>query len=170
MERINLIGSAFQEYEYDKEKRVRKKKEAKRKKFSSILSESGETHRSELESLAGIRITGPEDLEDVLDEIHEIGEKLPSNPGLGLVKEYRAMVRAFVRYVVDTGYLVEKKRLNGFKVLKLKPGERPELTLVRVVDEKLDKLAGEILANQRDQLRILERIDEIHGILVDLIH
>ena len=75
----------------------------------------------------------------------------------------------FVRYVIRKGLLLEKQKLKGFKVLKLRPGEQPELTVVRIVDKKLNELAHQVLKNQKEQMEILKRIDEIHGILVDLV-
>ncbi|MBO7163574.1 MAG: DUF327 family protein, partial [Spirochaetaceae bacterium] len=41
--------------------------------------------------------------------------------------------------------------------------------LINIVDEKIDKLASDILSNHLETMQILVRIDEINGILVDLI-
>jgi uncharacterized protein YaaR (DUF327 family) len=41
--------------------------------------------------------------------------------------------------------------------------------VIRVIDEKLDRLAAEVLTNQRDKLSLLAKIDEINGMLVDLL-
>jgi hypothetical protein len=40
---------------------------------------------------------------------------------------------------------------------------------LRIVDEKLNDLASEILANQIDKLLILKRVEEIQGLLVDVL-
>ena len=41
--------------------------------------------------------------------------------------------------------------------------------LIQVVDEKIDSLAADILSNHLETMQILVRIDEINGILVDLL-
>jgi len=41
--------------------------------------------------------------------------------------------------------------------------------LIQVVDHKLEQLAAGILAGQRSRLEILARVEEINGLLVDLI-
>ena len=41
--------------------------------------------------------------------------------------------------------------------------------VINIVDEKIDKLASDILSNHLETMQILVRIDEINGILVDLI-
>jgi len=65
--------------------------------------------------------------------------------------------------VVERAYgLVEKT--SGGNILK-----RKKFTTVVVVDEKLERLAAEVLSSQRDRLEILRRLDEIHGLLVDLL-
>ena len=47
--------------------------------------------------------------------------------------------------------------------------QQKKYVIIRVVDERLESLAAHVLKNQTDQMDILQRIDEIHGMLVDLI-
>ncbi|MCK5198436.1 MAG: DUF327 family protein, partial [Spirochaetales bacterium] len=42
-------------------------------------------------------------------------------------------------------------------------------TIIRVVDEKLERLAAGVLQNQSDKLYILEKIEEINGLIVNLL-
>jgi uncharacterized protein YaaR (DUF327 family) len=42
-------------------------------------------------------------------------------------------------------------------------------TLVKVVDEKLDSLAADILFNQKDQIALAAKVNEISGLLVDIL-
>ena len=39
---------------------------------------------------------------------------------------------------------------------------------MRIIDEKLNNLAAEILANQADKFLLLKRVEEIRGLLVDV--
>ncbi|MBL8967192.1 MAG: YaaR family protein [Spirochaetaceae bacterium] len=102
-------------------------------------------------------------LEALLDEVHSAGDKLKENPTVDLVQAYKKAVRDFVHYVVERSYAVEEKTSGG-NILKRKKYYR-----ISVIDDSLEKLAAEILRNQRDKLEILRRVDEINGMLVDLL-
>jgi uncharacterized protein YaaR (DUF327 family) len=102
------------------------------------------------------------DLETLLDAVHESGDKLKENPSVDLVQDYKKAVRDFVHYVVERSFAVEQKT-SGRSILK-----RNAYFRISVIDAKLEKLAAEILRNQRDNLEILRRVDEINGLLVDL--
>ncbi|HOX49259.1 MAG TPA: YaaR family protein [Spirochaetia bacterium] len=102
-------------------------------------------------------------LESLLDEVHEAGDRLKENANVDAVQAYKKSVRDFVHYVVEKSYSVEE-RTSGGSILK-----RKKFYLVAVIDESLERLAAEILRNQRDKLEILRRVDEINGMLVDLL-
>jgi len=104
-----------------------------------------------------------EALETLLDEVHSAGDRLKENPGMELVAAYKKAVRDFLHYVVDKSYAVEQKT-SGRSILK-----RNVYFNVSVIDESLERLAAEIIRNQRDKLEILRRIDEINGMLVDFL-
>ena len=40
--------------------------------------------------------------------------------------------------------------------------------IIRLVDETLDELAGELVKDEKDHLGILEKIGEIQGLLLDI--
>jgi uncharacterized protein YaaR (DUF327 family) len=101
-------------------------------------------------------------MRDLLDEIHSAGDDLKSRPLPEEIKRYKKAVKNFLRYVVKYGYTTEKQ-VSGTNLLK-----RKNFTLVRVVDTKLEQLAAGILAGQTAQLDILHRLEEITGLLVDL--
>jgi len=103
------------------------------------------------------------DLERLIDEVHSSGDRLVENPSVDLVQAYKKAVRDFMHYVVERSYTVEQKS-SGRNILK-----RNVYYRVSVIDESLERLAAEILRNQRDKLEILRRVDEINGMLVDLV-
>jgi uncharacterized protein len=101
-------------------------------------------------------------LEGLLDEVHQAGDALKENPGVDLVQAYKKAVRDFIHYVVERSFALEQKT-SGRSILK-----RNAYFRISVIDDSLEKLAAEILRNQRDNLEILRRVDEINGMLVDL--
>jgi uncharacterized protein YaaR (DUF327 family) len=70
-----------------------------------------------------------------------------------------------MQFVVSNNYemLTKKRRRPSIK------WEDDYFHSVKVVDEKLDRLAAEVLSNHADKLAMLAKIDEINGLLVDLI-
>ncbi|HNY18153.1 MAG TPA: DUF327 family protein [Treponemataceae bacterium] len=102
-------------------------------------------------------------LSALLDEVHSSGDLLKEKPLPDNIVAYKNAVRSFVRYVVDRAYTVTESTSGG-NVLK-----RKKFTQVQVIDQKLEQLAAGILSNQRPQLGLLEKIEEINGLLVDLL-
>lgn len=139
----------------------RRKTERKKGVFSSLLREAGETEEA-AGAEGALEPFSEEALSELLDEVHSLGDALRKNQGLEAVAAYKRAVRNFVHYVVERAFGVEEKT-SGKSILK-----RKKFTMVAVIDERLERLAAEILSSQRDQMEILRRIDEINGMLVDL--
>jgi uncharacterized protein YaaR (DUF327 family) len=142
-------------------KRAEKKKEtAKAGVFRGILKGADEAERSlAAEGVPFSEATASE----LLDSVHVAGEDLKRDANTGSVKAYKLAVRNFVHYVVEHAYDVVEKSSGG-NILK-----RKKFTTVVVIDERLERLAAELVSAQRDKLDILRRLDEIYGLLVDLL-
>ena len=50
----------------------------------------------------------------------------------------------------------------------LNPLKQRNYVIVKIIDEKIENLAKELLFNQLEKLQILARLDEVKGLLVDL--
>lgn len=107
-------------------------------------------------------MSGEKILEHMLDDVHSAGDLLKEKPLPDNIVAYKAAVRSFVKFVVDRAYDVSE-RTSGGNILK-----RKKFTQVQVIDQKLEQLAAGILSGQKSQLALLERIEEINGLLVDL--
>ncbi len=142
-------------------KRAEKKKEStKAGVFRSILKGADEAERS----LAATGVPFSEGAaSELLDSVHVAGEDLKRDANVESVKAYKLAVRNFVHYVVEHAYDVVEKSSGG-SILK-----RKKFTTVVVIDERLERLAAEVVSAQRDKLDILRRLDEIYGLLVDLL-
>ena len=102
-------------------------------------------------------------LEELLDGVFASGDALKKTPAMDTIREYRHTVKSFVKFVVQHSIRVEETT-SGANIMK-----RKRFTLVRVMDEKLDALAASVLAGQKEQISILAQIDQINGLLVDLV-
>ncbi len=159
MARIDSLGEASS-WHVPEKKRAQRKDKTPPRTFSQMVrsAEEGEALSDELPDRDRRRT-----IEELLDGVFAAGDSLKSAPTVETIKGYRQKVRAFVKYAVDHMIGVEQTT-SGANIMK-----RKRFTLLTVIDEKLDNLAASVLAAQREQLTILAQIDEINGLLVDLI-
>lgn len=145
-----------------KSKRKEKKKKLIRGEFSSALDSADEALKEHtLVALESQFENKP--LEALLDDITAIGEKVKQNPTFETIKTYKSAAKSFMKYIVDHSLFVDEK-VSSPNILRQK-----KFTIIRIIDEKLDRLAAGILMNQKATLDILARVDEINGLLVDLL-
>jgi uncharacterized protein YaaR (DUF327 family) len=113
----------------------------------------------------------------LMDEVRNTGDILKSRPLPEEIIRYKQAVRNFMNYVVQNAYELEKD--EGLKN-KYKPsfqGRRssPEgdnfnmYTKIQVIDKKLEDLAAMLLSSQADQMKLVSRLEEIRGLLIDLL-
>jgi uncharacterized protein YaaR (DUF327 family) len=116
-------------------------------------------------------------VQELLDAVHSSGDALKKKPFPQEIKQYKRAVRNFLHYILENSYGTENQLgipnslKPGFRGPRGSPRalERKSYTVVQVVDQKLEQLAAGILAGQVTQLEILARINEITGILVNLL-
>lgn len=104
-------------------------------------------------------------LEALLDEVYATGQELARNPSPENIVAYKKSVGRFVRQVIDGSLEIAETEGRLRKDMK-----KPKYALLHVVDEKLEKLGAYVLSNQKERLEILRKVDELHGLLVDLKH
>jgi uncharacterized protein YaaR (DUF327 family) len=149
---------------------------AGRARFSRLLEKAG-VEGGEFSSAVMSAPVSEETVTRLLDEVHSAGDDLKKRPFPEEIKKYKQSVRMFMQYVVENGFTVEKKEgiPNYLKPHFKRSGDPTErqkcnaFARLHVIDEKLERLAADIMAAQGVQLGILARIDEISGLLVDLI-
>jgi uncharacterized protein YaaR (DUF327 family) len=118
-----------------------------------------------------------EAVRELLDDVHIAGDNLKNRPFPEEIMAYKRAVRNFLHHVVEYGYRVEQRegvpnyQKPGYKGSFEDPDfkKRKLHTQVLVVDRKLEQLAAGILSGQTTQLELLAHIEEITGILIDLL-
>jgi hypothetical protein len=133
----------------------------KGKSFASVVEQSAEQQATMFD--LGQHGEHRENLEELLDEVHQRGQTLADSQSLENIKRYRQAVSEFLSYVVDNMLTVEEQTSGG-NILR-----RKRFTQVKIIDRKLESLLQGVLQNQVKQLDLLERINEIRGLLVDLV-
>jgi uncharacterized protein YaaR (DUF327 family) len=159
MARIDSLGEASP-WLIPEKKKAQKKEKLPPRSFARLVESAAEGSELSGDLSEGSRRRS---IEELLDGVFAAGDRLKSAPTIDTIREYRQKVRAFVQYAVDHMLAVEETT-SGVNIMK-----RKRFTLVKVIDEKLDELAASVLAAQKEQLGILAQVDEINGLLVDLV-
>jgi uncharacterized protein YaaR (DUF327 family) len=113
----------------------------------------------------------------LMDEVRSAGDILKERPLPGEILRYKQAVRNFMHYVVKNNYVLEHETgLPNYA----KPGYRGsrgteesrnarEYIKIRVIDKKLEDMAAMLLTSQMNQLKLAASLEEINGLLVDLL-
>lgn len=99
----------------------------------------------------------------VMEEITQQGEKLGKRMDIRDMKKYRALIKDFLNEVVTRSHKFSRENFLD------KRGRHRVYGIVKLVDQTLDELATELLKDEKDHLVILGKIDEIRGMLLDII-
>ena len=161
MDRVDAL-SGSSEY-FKKNKKKIDKKRGKKINFLSILDSQKISNEDLNLEIENAYIESSDNIEDVLDKVFETGEKLKNNQSLENIKIYKNTVKQFLEYIVKNTLKIEEKT-SGINILK-----RKKFILIKVIDKKLESLAVDVLNRQAKQLDILKKIEEINGLIVDLI-
>ena len=102
-------------------------------------------------------------LQALIGEISTQGKRLAEHLDFSDLKHYRSLITDFINEVVTHSH--EFARENYLN----RRGQHRVFAIVRKVNDELDELAQEVLKKEKDHLAILDKIDEIHGLLLDMI-
>lgn len=99
----------------------------------------------------------------LMNEITEQGKKISKHTDVRDMRKYRQLIKEFINEVVYRSH--EFSRENFLD----KRGRHRVYGIIKLVDENLDKLAGELLKDEKDNISILNLVGEIRGLLLDII-
>lgn len=156
-----------------KETEEKKKSSSVRKSvFSSSLEKAQEEHSLASEGLP-IELAGMT-MEDAViflkDEVDVAGDNLAANPDLEQIENYRRKLSNFLKYVSRNNYevLTYARKYKGRPLLEKKTGKPAYYVQIQVINEKLAQLTDDLIYNHRKNINILARVEEINGLIVDL--
>lgn len=163
-------------YTQVKEEKKTKTSRGEKTDFSRLFDDLRGKTADEIGPLRDLPVS--EDTVNILmDEVRNTGDILRSRPFPEEIMRYKQAVRNFMNYVVKNSYALEHEEgLPNF----LKPGfsgrrGTPEAmkgkmyTKIQVIDKKLEDLAAMLLSGQKQQMELVSRLEEIRGLLVDLL-
>ena len=142
---------------------------AKRSAFSSAMQKAQVMHELEQEGFPPE--LADKSVEDAViflkDEADIAADRLKETQTQEQFADYRKKVSRFLRYLERNNFEIEyikrpKIKKNGQFV------ERDPYKQVVVINQKLEQIAEWLLSSHKDALTLLAKVDEIQGLMVDL--
>lgn len=121
----------------------------------------GPAFATHLRSARGDRARAQLDI--LLAGVDAAAARLVEERTLANLKAYREAVRAFLVAAQEAAVTVQNEVEWDYR-----EWQHRTVTVVRRVDAALEELAHEVMAREQDRLKLLERIGEIKGLLLDL--
>jgi uncharacterized protein YaaR (DUF327 family) len=145
-------------------------------KFSHLFDDLRGKTADELGPLQDLPVSD-DTVNFLMDEIRSTGDVLKSRPLPEEIMRYKQAVRNFINYVVQNAYSLEHEEGLPNKLKPAFKGRRgtPEAdkvkayTKIQVIDRKLEDLAAMLLSSQVRQMELVSRLEEIRGLLIDLL-
>ena len=102
-------------------------------------------------------------LGSLMDQITEQGERIAKHMDVADMKKYRSLVKEFMNEVVTHSHEFSRENFLDRR------GRHRVYGIVRLVDKNLDDLAQELVKDEKDNLSVLNKVDEIRGLLLDIV-
>ena len=99
----------------------------------------------------------------ILQEISAQGKKLAKHMDVTDMKHYRELIKEFMNEIVNRSHKFSRENFLD------KKGRHRVYTMIKLVDKNLDELAAELIKDEKDHITILNKIDEIRGLLLDIL-
>ena len=100
-----------------------------------------------------------EEIELYIREIKSMGNRVVATKNYNDVVNYKKVIKSYLKSVVD--YMYSLNQDSSF-------WDGNYLKTVKVVDEKLEDITKELLYDQKDNIDLATKIDEINGLLIDM--
>jgi len=96
------------------------------------------------------------ELEDLKEELQDMGECFENEPTLGNFRIFRAMIGRFARKATSLAYRIEKVNDRRGSILEL----------VSIIDRNADALYHLVMQGQQNRFSIASRIADINGMII----
>jgi uncharacterized protein YaaR (DUF327 family) len=98
----------------------------------------------------------------MINDITEQGKKIAKHMDVKDMKKYRELIKDFVNEVVTHSHKFSRENFLDRR------GRHRVYGIVKLVDKNLDDLAKELIQEEKNNLNILGHVDEIRGLLLDI--
>lgn len=98
----------------------------------------------------------------LMEDITAQGNRIAQHMDIRDMKKYRGLIKDFLNEVVYRSHKFSRENFLDRR------GRHRVYGIIKLIDQNLDELASELVADEKDHLAILNRIGEIQGLLLDI--
>jgi uncharacterized protein YaaR (DUF327 family) len=102
-------------------------------------------------------------LNSMIESITEQGNKISKHMDVRDMRKYRETIKEFINEVVTHSHKFSRENFLDRR------GRHRVYGIVKLVDQNLDELAQELIKDEKNHLSILGKVDEIRGLLLDMV-
>ena len=102
-------------------------------------------------------------LNSMIESITEQGNKIAKHMDVRDMRKYRETIKEFINEVVTHSHKFSRENFLDRR------GRHRVYGIVKLVDKNLDELAQELIKDEKNHLTILGKVDEIRGLLLDMV-
>ena len=99
----------------------------------------------------------------MMEDITMQGKKLGKHVDVRDMKRYRKLIQEFMNEIVNRSHKFSRENFLDRR------GRHRVYGMIKLVNAALDELAQELMKDEKDHLVILDKIDEIRGLLFDIL-
>ena len=136
------------------------------------VNQTNETVRENAPADDGFKFTimsriGDENLSErlslMLQDITMQGKKIAKHTDIRDMKKYRTLIKDFMNEVAGHSHKFSRENFLDRRGLHRVYG------IIRQIDSALDELAQELMKEEKDNIAILGKVDEIRGMILDIL-
>lgn len=99
----------------------------------------------------------------MMEDIIQQGKRISKKMDIRDMKRYRGLIQEFMNEIVTRSHKFNRENFLDRR------GRHRVYGIIKLVNQNLDELATELLKDEKDNLAILSKIDEIRGLLLDIL-
>ncbi len=99
----------------------------------------------------------------LMENIESQGKRITKHMDVVDMRKYREMIKEFMNEIVNHSHKFSRQNFLD------KRGRHRVYGMIKLIDKNLDELAAELMKEESDAILILSKIDEIRGLLLDLL-
>ncbi|MDY3939361.1 MAG: YaaR family protein [Spirochaetia bacterium] len=109
----------------------------------------------------------PEEWERMRGKITALGKEVVNTRSPEVIREYKSQIKKLMEAVIAAS--LHEREVRFTRRVRGSMPRQEVLRLVEVIDSKLNQLTVDLMDEQSRPIRILGRINEIEGLIVDLL-
>jgi uncharacterized protein YaaR (DUF327 family) len=102
-------------------------------------------------------------IDTLFDELTALADTILSRADLSIFERYRGQLRELLTEATKNAYILNSEYVTDLN------GRQRVFATISIIDSKLDDLAKDILHENSGRLDYLSRVDEIRGLILDML-